>query len=216
MIITYHGAECVRLQFGNTVIALGPISKESNLKAARFGADMTLISLNHADTNGFEAAAFGDKQPFIVQGPGEYEIKDVLIKGFLSASRYDGKKPAAADRINTVYQISLEGMNLCYLGAINTKDLPHEANEAIDNVDILFIPIGGEGVLTPAEAYKLSVAIEPKIIIPIHFGEIGVPNALKNFLKESGAEGVKPIEKLTVKKKDLEGKEGEIVVLKEP
>lgn len=216
MIITYHGAECVRLQFGDIVIALGPISKESELKAARFGADIALISFNHKDMNGFEAATLGDKKPFVVHGPGEYEIKDVLIKGFLSFSRYDGKKPSAENKINTIYQISLEGMNLCYLGAINTKDLPHEANEAIDNVDILFAPIGGEGVLTPSEAYKLSVQIEPKIVIPIHFGELGVPNALKSFLKESGAEGTKPIEKFTVKKKDLEGKEGEIIVLKEP
>jgi hypothetical protein len=36
---------------------------------------------------------------------------------------------------------------------------------------------------------------------------------LKKFLKESGAENVKPIDKLTIKKKDLEGKESEIIVL---
>ena len=46
----------------------------------------------------------------------------------------------------------------------------------------------------------------------MHYGQIGNKDALKLFLKEAG-EDVKPIEKLTVKKKDLEGKEGEIIVL---
>ena len=88
-----------------------------------------------------------------------------------------------------------------------------ETKEAIDGVDILFVPIGGEGVLSSTDAYKLAVNLEPKIIIPMHYGDIGDKNALKTFFKEGGEETVAPIDKLTVKKKDLEGKEGDIVVL---
>jgi hypothetical protein len=66
---------------------------------------------------------------------------------------------------------------------------------------------GGEGVLNADLAYKLVVKLEPKIIIPMHYGEVGEKDALKKFLKEAG-EDIKPIEKLTLKKKDLEGKEG--------
>jgi hypothetical protein len=57
------------------------------------------------------------------------------------------------------------------------------------------------------------VQFSPKIIIPAHFAEVGDKGALKVFLKEAGEEGVKPVDKLTIKKKDLEGKEGEVVVL---
>jgi hypothetical protein len=64
-------------------------------------------------------------------------------------------------------------------------------------------------VLGPAEAYKFAVSLEPSIIIPMNFDE----KSLKVFLKESGNEGIKPTEKLTIKKKDLDGKEGEIVIL---
>ena len=65
------------------------------------------------------------------------------------------------------------------------------------------------GVLNPAEAYKFAVSLEPSIIIPMQYDE----KSLKTFIKEGGNEGVKPIEKLTVKKKDLENKKGEIIIL---
>ena len=103
-------------------------------------------------------------------------------------------------------------MNICFLGALDTPELPKEADESIDGVDILFVPIGGEGVLTASQAYKLAVAIGPKIIIPIHYGDIGAKDALKALLKEAG-ENPKSESKLTIKKKDIEGKEAEIVVL---
>jgi hypothetical protein len=57
------------------------------------------------------------------------------------------------------------------------------------------------------------VQFSPKLIIPTHYGEVGISGALKTFLKEAGEEGVKAVDKLTLKKKDLEGKEGEVVVL---
>ena len=72
--------------------------------------------------------------------------------------------------------------------------------------------VGGEGVLTPAAAYELSVKLEPKLIIPMHYDDATDKN-LKTFLKEAGEEGTKPVDKLTLKKKDLDGKEGEVVVL---
>ena len=85
--------------------------------------------------------------------------------------------------------------------------------EAIEDIDILFLPIGADGVLDAAKANKMAVALEPKIIIPMHYGDVGSDNALKKFLKESGEENVKPVDKLTIKKKDLENKEGEVMIL---
>jgi L-ascorbate metabolism protein UlaG (beta-lactamase superfamily) len=79
-----------------------------------------------------------------------------------------------------------------------------------EKIDLLFVPIAGDGVLSPADAYKLAVQFEPKLIIPI--GHDTSKDALKMFLKEAG-EDTKPVEKLTIKKKDIEGKEGEVVVL---
>lgn len=196
----------MKVQFGDTIIAFNPISKDSELKTSKFGADIVLSSINHLDMNGIDQVTFGEKKPFVVSGPGEYEIKEVFIKGLPSESGYAGEK-----RINTIYTVALEGMNICFLGAVSTPELPKETDEAIEEVDILFVPIGGNGVLEPAQAYKLAVSIEPKIIIPILYNGIG-EKELKAFLKEAG-ENPKPESRLTLKKKDLEGKEAEVVVL---
>lgn len=203
MIITYYGAEFLKVQFGDITLAFNPISKDSKLKPSRFGADIVFISAHHADFNGIDQVTHGEKKPFVVSGPGEYEIRGVFVKGLPSESKHGG-----SDLINTIYTVSLENMNICYLGAINNSELKAETVEALDEVDILFVPIGGEGVLDPAKAYKLAVSLEAKIIIPIHYDDA----SLKLFLKEAG-ESPKPETKLTLKKKDLDGKEGDIFVL---
>ncbi|MEK7213960.1 MAG: MBL fold metallo-hydrolase, partial [Patescibacteria group bacterium] len=188
-------------------LAFNPISKESKLKPSRFGADIVLSTTYHADFNGVDQVSHGDKKPFVISGPGEYEVNSVFIKGLSSESKYGGR-----DLVNTIYTVSLENMNICFLGAINNHELKNETIEALDEIDILFVPIGGEGVLDPVKAYKLAVSLEPKIIIPMHYGDTGMKDALKIFLKEAG-ENPKPESKLTLKRKDLEGKEGDIVLL---
>lgn len=212
MVITYHGGEFFRVTFGDTTIAINPISKESKLSGARFGADIAIVSLNDKDFNGVEQVTHGEKEPFVVSGPGEYEVKKVFIKGFHSVSGYGG-----SEKLNTVYSIMLEGINLVFLGALNSKKLNTDVKEALGGIDILFVPIGGDGVLNTTDAHALAVDLEPKIVIPMHYGEIeegGSATALAKFLKEDGSENGKPIDKLTIKRKDLEDKEGEVVVLK--
>jgi L-ascorbate metabolism protein UlaG (beta-lactamase superfamily) len=206
MIVTYHGNQQFKFQLGDMVIATNPISKDSKLKGAKFGADICLISVNNPDFNGSDQVTFGEKQPFVVWGPGEYEIKGVFIKGFPSKTSY-GKE----DKINTIYTFTFDGMNICFLGAHNEADIPAEAKQALEEVDLLFVPIGDNGVLNAHEAYKLAVKLEPKAIIPMGY-DVGEKDALKVFLKESG-EDTKPIDKLTIKKKDLEGKDAEVIIL---
>ncbi len=212
MIITYHGVDFFKVSFGDITIAVNPISKDSKLKSTKFGSDITLVSLNSPEHNGTDVTSRGEKESFVINGPGEYEVSGVFIKGFLSKSKY-GAKGGDSERINTIYTVALEGMNLCFLGPLSDEKLDSDTKEAIDGIDVLFVPIGGDGVLDPAVAHKLAVQFSPKIIIPAHFGEVGDKTALKVFLKEAGEEDVKPVDKLTIKRKDLEGKEGDVVVL---
>ncbi|MEK7461771.1 MAG: MBL fold metallo-hydrolase [Patescibacteria group bacterium] len=215
MIITYHGAECFKISHGDITLAINPISKDSKFKPTRFGADITLITINHPDFNGRDQTSRGDKESFVIDGPGEYEIKDVFIKGLLSEG------PALPDKtgkkINTIYLISFEGMNLCFLGALANATLSNEILEAVEDIDILFVPIGGNVVkdgietLDPASAYKLAVLLEPSVIVPMYY----VKSSLDQFLKEGGETKVDSLDKFVVKKKDLDNKEGEILVLKE-
>jgi L-ascorbate metabolism protein UlaG (beta-lactamase superfamily) len=210
MIITYQGVEFFKVQFGDTILAFNPISKESKFKPTRFFSDVALVSSNSVDFNGVENLSYNGKDPLVISGPGEYETKGVFIKGFASKTNYSGK-----EKINTIYTVVLEGMTLCFLGALSDEKLSPEFLESIEDIDILFLPIGGEGVLDASHANKIAVSLEPKIIIPMHYGDVGVDNALKKFLKEAGEDSVKPVDKLTLKKKDLDGKEGDIVVLEQ-
>ena len=206
MILSYHGGACVRASAGDTTIVFGPVSKQSkNFKPTNFGADVAFISLNHPDMNGAAEAARGDKEPFVVGGPGEYEVKEISAAGFASGSKYGGEP-----RTNTIYSILFDGLSVMYLGALGDLDVPPEVLE-MDSPDVLILPVGGQGALSPAEAEKIAVKLEPKIVIPILFDD----KTLKQFLKEAGDEGVKPVEKLTLKSRDVVGKENETVVLSE-
>jgi hypothetical protein len=205
MIITYHGGQFFKIQFGNTIIGVNPPSKESVIGTSRFGADIALVSSWHPDFNGTDSLSFGEKKPFVVSGPGEYDVKGVFIKGLPSKSIYDKK-----ESVNTIYLVTLEEMQLCFLGTLSDKELTPETYEALDDVDILFVTLG-TGLLSPAEIYKLSVSLEPSLIIPAELSQGG--KDLKTFLKEGGEESLSAVEKLTLKRKDLDGKEGDIVLL---
>lgn len=207
MIITYHGGQFVKIAQGDTVIAANPFGKQSHVKPIRFAARIGLVSMNHPELNGVENLSHGDKVPFVISGPGEYEIGGVAISGFLSP-----KPVGEAGLLNTIYTIELDGIRICILGALAGTELSSEIIEGIGEVDILFVPISGGDVLSPSDAGKLAVMLDAKLVIPVDF-ENKDDKQLKAFLKEAGAEGVAPIEKLTLKKKDLEGKEGEVVVL---
>jgi L-ascorbate metabolism protein UlaG (beta-lactamase superfamily) len=206
MIIQFYGNQFFRIQFGDLVIAYNPISKDSKQKSAKFGADIALTSFNHPDLNGISEMSYGDREPFPIFGPGEYEVKDVFIKGFSSPGNYAGK-----DGLNTVYQVSLEGMNLLFLGALGSTDLDPKVKEGLEDVDILFVPVDG-GAISASEAYKLSVKLEPKLIVPMSYTNVK-DQGLTTFLKEGGDEKAKAEDKLTIKKKDVVDSEGEIKLL---
>lgn len=205
MVITHHGGQCFKVSFGDTTLVFDPISKKSKLGGVKFGADVAFVSLWHPNFNGVEEVAYGSKEPFVVSGPGEYEVGSVTARGYGIKTVYEN-----VERYNTIYQVTLEDMNIVFLGALGDDVIDPQILSEIDDIDILFIPIGGGDVLDVPAASKLATKLEAKCIIPMHFDE----NALKAFLKEEGVDNGLAQEKLTLKKKDLAEMEGEIVILK--
>ncbi|HUY05214.1 MAG TPA: MBL fold metallo-hydrolase [Candidatus Paceibacterota bacterium] len=211
MVITHHGGQCFKVTLGDLTIVFDPIAKGGTLPSVRFGADIALVSRNHPDMNGVDEVTYGDKEPFAITGPGEYERQGVVIQGFLSSSKY-GLANGQESAVNTIYSVDLEDMTLVHLGALADAELSKEARESIDEIDVLFVPVGGDGVLTPAKAHELAVSLEPKIIIPMHWNGMGEPKSLETFLKDAGSAS-ETVDKLTLKKKDLAGKDGSILVI---
>lgn len=161
MIISYHGDQSFKISQGSLSLMVNPETKTAS--------DVTLFTQRREEVS--------DKSGFVIDGPGEYEIKDIFIKGFMDRT----------------FVIVFEGIKLCFLGSQPEQD-------EVDDIDILFVPV---------LAYKTAVALEPAVMIPTNYDD----KSLTQFLKEAGTK-VEPIDKLVVKKKDLEGREGEIVVLK--
>jgi L-ascorbate metabolism protein UlaG (beta-lactamase superfamily) len=212
MIITYFGKQFFKIQQGETVLSFNPVSKSSKSGInAHFGADIALITTNHPDYNGLEQLSHGERVPFAITGPGDYEVKEIFIKGVLGNALIANKK-----YINTIYIFSIDNINIVFLGALSDGEISKEAREAINSPDILFIPIGGKdsvngvSLLDAKVSARLASSLEPKMIIPMDYDNV----SLKAFLKETGEEKAEVVDKLTIKLKDLEGKEGEVVILK--
>ncbi len=205
MIITYMGKQCFKITQGDLVVAFNPISKDAKYsgKVPHFGADIALSTTNHPNFNGFENLSHGDTVPFEIKGPGDYEIKNIFIKGLLSETEIDGKK-----YINTVYTMTIDNIALCFLGAFNKNKLEASIRGEIDSCDIVFVPLNDD-FMSVSDSFALSNTLEPKIIIPMDYDE----KNLKAFIKESGQEKIIPIDKLTIKSKELAGREGEIIIL---
>ncbi|MEA4910515.1 hypothetical protein SDC9_33266 [bioreactor metagenome] len=212
MIITHFNKQHFKVQFGNLTIAFNPVSKDSKFANNKYGADIVLTTTNHPDYNGGDMMSFGERSPFIITSPGEYESQDVFIKGFGTYVdlSLDGKSKEKIKFQNTSYVLEVDNMRLCFLGCLK-EELSPEQREIIDEVDILFVPVSSsDDMLRPHEANKLATKLEPKLVIPMDYDE----DSLKLFLREAGKDikSIEKVEKLTIKRKDIDGKQGEIVL----
>ena len=188
------------------VLAFNPVSKNSKTGlSAHFGSDIAMVTTNYPDYNGVEQLSHGEREPFIINSPGDYEVKDIFIKGVLSNALIGGKK-----YINTIYLFAVDGINIAFLGGLSDTELSKDTRESLNSPDILFVPVGGNGILDAKSAAKLTSSLEPALIIPMDYDAV----SLKAFLKELGEENAEAVEKLTLKKKDLDNKNGEVVILK--
>ncbi len=199
MVITYYGKTYFKLTLGDLTIATNPPSKAG--KPARFGADIALITTNTPDCNDPETVTLGDKAPFVIDSSGSYEVHELFFTGASSIVAVD-----KTERINTVYGFELDGIKIGFLGlAQDEKVLSAEAKELAANADLLFVAVGDDPVL----AYKTAVSFGPNVIIPMDYSD----DTLKRFLKEGGQEKNDTQDKATLKRRDLDGKEGFIMPL---
>jgi hypothetical protein len=205
MVISYHGGQSFKVSFGDTTLAFNPASKTSKLaESVKFGADAAFVTLWHKDFNGVDQVGHGTKQPFIADTPGEFEIGSVVARGFGVKTTYDKQ-----EAFNTIFQVRLEEMNIVFLGALSDPEIDPKILGELGDIDILFVPIGGGDVLEVPQAAKLANKLEAKLVIPMHYDDA----ALQIFLKEESKGGLKPVDKLTIKRKEVSEMEGEVVVL---
>ncbi len=147
-------------------------------------ADIVLVSHGHPDHNHI-ASVSGTFE--VVDQPGETVARDIRLLGI---STYHDTSEGSERGENIIFRMEVDGLSVCHLG-----DLGHTLGEgvAVDlkPVDVLLLPVGGFFAVGSAEADPLIAALEPKLVIPMHYKTDGVdfPIApVDDFL--SGREGV--------------------------
>lgn len=183
------------------------------LKYPKVEADIVTISHDHNDHNRADLIK-GVKR--VVTGPGEYEIMGVSVIGI--ASFHDEKKGGLRGN-NTMYVIEMDGVRVVHLGDLGHK-LKDSAFSEVGDIDVLMIPVGGEYTISPSTAVSIVQAIEPEIVIPMHYQMQGLdPKTFSklaevdSFLKELG-HSVERLPKLSIKKESLLGEQRVVVLEK--
>jgi L-ascorbate metabolism protein UlaG (beta-lactamase superfamily) len=214
MNIQYYGHSCFKITTKpagrgqqDIIIFLDPFDKSIGLRPPQGQADLVLVTHNHHDHNNVEALK---GEPAVIDIPGEYSVKGVNIIG-LASEHGPTNNPVA----NTIYILDSEDLKICHLGDLGT-DLNEKQLEEIDGVDILMIPVGGNYTIDGKKAVDIVKKIEPAIVIPMHYKMNGSTVEItdeKKFCNEMGNCPSEKVSKLNLKKKDLEGKSMEVVLM---
>jgi len=210
MKITWYGQTGFQLEDRDSVsIVTDPYPPQNGLSLPNLGADIVTVSHNQ-ETDLQTHVIHG---PFkLLDGPGEYEISGVFITGI---STFADNQKGAKHGLNTVFTFDFEGLTVCHLGRLGHVPTQSQVKD-LGAVNVLLVPVGDGGSLTPAQASKVISLLEPSIAIPMYYQVAGLPEgelgSVDHFLKEVGKESVNGKKTLTVRTTDLL-EETQIVVL---
>jgi len=211
MEIVWFGHSCFRLtERGMATIVADPFdNRTTGYEPLKLKADIVTISHEAPGHNYTEAVKGGFR---LISGPGEYEIGGVFITGVQTNG--EGKRAADEPR-NTLYVFDYNGVTVAHLGDL--RHVPSQTEiEALGNVRVALVPVGGGGGLTPAKAVEVVSLLEPGIVIPMHYGTSASQIKLapvSKFLKELGLGNVETQDSLKITQATLP-EETRVVVLK--
>jgi L-ascorbate metabolism protein UlaG (beta-lactamase superfamily) len=199
MEITWLGHSCFKLKGKQAALITDPYSPELGYSLGKQTADIVTVSHRHPGHSFIEGIG---GNPRAVTGPGEYEIKGVLIIGV--ATFHDNNKGSTRGK-NTIYLIEMDEVSICHLGDLG-HTLTDEQVEELGNVDVLLLPVGGVSTVNASLASEIVRQLEPKIVIPMHYKTAAIDRPLEpvdGFLKEIGAHDITPQDKLSVTRSNL-------------
>ena len=191
MELTWYGHSCFRITersmasivtdpFDSGVVGYNPL---------KLKAEVVTVSCNDLGHNNHSVVK-GD--PYLISGPGEYEIGGVFITCMQTSS---GKK-SDKDPYNTIYVFDLGNLTVCHLGQVNS--IPSQSNiEELGNINIALVPVGDGGALNASKAAEVISMLEPNIVIPMHYetpySKLAL-DPLAKFLKEMGITSLETME----------------------
>lgn len=224
MDIYWYGQALFKLKGKNTAVVIDPFDPEfTGLKLPKdLSADIVLKTHDHQDHNNVAAVSgVSGNEPMIFTGPGEYEVGGVIVTAI--ESFHDDSQGTERGK-NTIYHVLVDGLNVVHLGDLGQSKLTEEQVAAIDQTDILLVPVGSVYTIDSKAASEIVSQLEPRIVIPMHY-KLSLPfsdgkveglkfdlEPVENFLKEMGVENVEPQPKLSITKDKLP-EETQVVIL---
>lgn len=206
MELEFHGANCIKITNKKNSIVIDDNLASLGGKGVATPKDIVLSTLDtKLDTNA----------RFTIASPGEYEVADVSVQGVAARSHMDEEKQTSA----TMYRLLVDGVRVVITGHIYPQ-LTESQLEALGAVDILFIPVGGNGyTLDSIGAQRIIKEIEPKVVVPTHYDtsslNFEVPQApLEEAIKSLGLEVADTLDSIKMKNFEL-GEGTKLVILKQ-
>lgn len=226
---SWFGLSAFKIETKSAVLVLDPYGPTVAPRPLRAKGDIVTVSNQDSPVHGHAEGILG--APFIIDHPGEFEVKDVFIQGIStgrgeegSLAVVDGPKRRGGERGHSeggtrepiLFTFDSEDLRLAHLGDLRTVP-SNSVLEKIAGVDMLFLPVGGGDTLDPEAAMRVVNAIEPRVVVPMHFRQEGWKITEKllpvsAFLREIGASKIDPVERFSVKKRDLSGEETTVVL----
>lgn len=210
MDLTWYGLSCFRIRGRSAAVVTDPFPPTAG---PRLKLEADLVTVSHPHPNHGFAAAVG-RDPYVVHGPGEYEVAGVHVTGIPT---FHDRQGGAEHGRNTVYVVEIDDIRVVHLGDLGHR-LDDDAMGAIDEVDVLLVPVGGGRALEAAAAAEVVRQLDPRYVVPMHYAADLVTGAglepVGRFLKEMGAESAEATSKLTIQAAGArEGEQTRVVLL---
>lgn len=162
MQIFWHGFTCIRIEasHGDRQATLVTDPYESN-QGLRFPRTLApdVVALSNQDIKRFNLEGFTNK-PFLINSPGEYEVQGI----FAYAIPFGDAETKGARGI--MYRFEIEGVSIGFLGGLH-RVLTEAEVEALGNIDVLLLPVGGKNWANAKQAVETISLVEPRMVIPL-------------------------------------------------
>ena len=195
MDLQFYGANCLSVTHKGARLVIDDNLADLSAKSIIKPEDVALFTGPHGNA---------DKARLSFDSPGEYEVSDISVIGIAARAHIDEPGTLGA----TMFKLVTGDVSVLITGHIY-PELTDDELEAVGIVDLLVVPIGGNGyTIDPVGALKLIKAIEPKLVVPTHYADpalkFPVPQQeLSNALVELAMEPKETVSKLKLKDSEL-------------
>ncbi|MEN9558034.1 MAG: hypothetical protein RL141_403 [Candidatus Parcubacteria bacterium] len=216
MQLFWHGYTSIRLEAktgdAECTLITDPFPNEAAMRFPKT-TEPDIVVLSHQDKSQFNLEAVepaaGEKGPFLIADPGEYEVRGVFVNGMQEPGADAGTERPV------IYRFTAEGLTVGFLGGLK-RSLTDKEVEQLGNIDILILSVGGSEYMDPKTAASVVAMVEPRMVVPTGYDIPGIKASLGGvdaFCKALGSCVRQDANRLKIAKKDLPADQLVVAVL---